>query len=411
MLSKMGASVGIVDCDVYGPSLPSLIPIDSSQGVRGDLEGALIPLEHHNVKLMSYGYIKTGDFAALRGPLASGLVEQMISGTNWGNLDYLILDLPPGTGDIHLTIGQSVKVTAAVLVTTPQTLSVVDVIKGVKFFNELRIPTIAVVENMSYFKCGNCDFLHQPFSKSTQGLMTELRSALGVVGAESEDSLFIRFPIDERIAQNVISSSNRYADEKGESYPLVFALEGYPEGKELLDKFVALASRVTREVSVLKFRSVRPEVSVSGNSFNIAILKSENSSVIDHEWALENEEDNEDDVSEQEAEERRRATAPKEVLEVLQVPCRIVRLACRCGECVDERSGQSRIVARKIPMNIKPVTIEERGNFAIHVVWTDGHTSIMGYSSLEKLARESLASNSQKGGLNMSCAADPSLDW
>lgn len=406
-LSRMGAAVGIVDCDVYGPSLPSLIPIDFSQGIRGDASGALTPLEHQGVKLMSYGFIKDGDFAAIRGPLASGLVEQMISGTNWGSLDYLILDMPPGTGDIHLTIAQSVKVSATVLVTTPQALSVVDVIKGVKFFNELRIPTVAVVENMSYFMCGNCSIKHRPFSSASLSLKNELKHLLGILEHEEP---FIEFPIDERMSCISLETANRFSDETGHAFPLVLAIEGDDTSQILLGQFMKLAGKVAREVAVLKFRSFKPEVSVSGNMFNLAIMKSENSPET-HGWSFEAESGEEDNEITEDEKNRKQALAPREILEVLQVSCRSVRLACRCAECIDERTGQIRIVARKVPVNIKPKVIVEAGNFAVKVDWTDGHISYIGYTALEKLARETMQANQKTNNGGVGCTNDTALDW
>lgn len=117
---------------------------------------------------MSYGFVtannaKSGTASIMRGPIASNLVTQLIGNTNWGDLDYLIIDFPPGTGDIQLTLGQEVSLKAAVIVTTPQKLAYVDVIKGIEMFDQLKVPTIAVVENMSYYKCIKCDEKHKIF--------------------------------------------------------------------------------------------------------------------------------------------------------------------------------------------------------------------------------------------------------
>lgn len=138
MLKSNGASVGLVDVDVYGPSLNTLLPLENKQiyftpaseasGSAKEVlragEGSLIPLDYDGIKLMSYSYFRpeAEAFAAVRGPLASSLAYQMVTQTAWGQIDYLLIDMPPGTGDIHLTLGQAVKITGAVVVTTPQQL-------------------------------------------------------------------------------------------------------------------------------------------------------------------------------------------------------------------------------------------------------------------------------------------------
>merc|ERR1719230_310778 len=99
------------------------------------------------------GFLKPGDYSAIRGPMVSAMVQQMLTATEWGELDYLLIDMPPGTGDIHLTVAQVAEVDAAIMVTTPQQLSLIDVDKGIRMFDKVGIPTAAIVENMSYFVC------------------------------------------------------------------------------------------------------------------------------------------------------------------------------------------------------------------------------------------------------------------
>ena len=157
-ISKLGKKVGIFDADVYGPSLPTLVNTDD-YGLRADIDEPqkILPHEYDGVKAMSYGFVSKGQRAVMRGPMVSQLITQLISNTSWGELDYLVLDMPPGTGDIAITLCQEINITAALIVTTPQKLSYVDVIKGIEMFDNLKVPTVGILENMSYFVCDGCD--------------------------------------------------------------------------------------------------------------------------------------------------------------------------------------------------------------------------------------------------------------
>ena len=149
-LAKAGASVGLVDTDIYGPSIPTMFDIHERPDIS--TQRKLIPLEKYGVKLLSMGFLVQQDEAVVwRGPMVSSAVKQFLSETDWGELDYLILDLPPGTGDIQLTIVQSVPLTAAVIVSTPQTVALDDARKGVAMFGKVKVPVLGIVENMAYF--------------------------------------------------------------------------------------------------------------------------------------------------------------------------------------------------------------------------------------------------------------------
>ncbi len=153
-LSQKGFKVGIFDADVYGPSLPTMVKVPSPELII-TAENMILPLMHEGVALMSFGFAQetaneTGA-AMLRGPMVTQLINQLLTTTDWGDLDYLVLDLPPGTGDVQLTLGQLVPINAAVIVTTPQHISYIDVVKGIEMFDTLRVPTVAVVENMSFY--------------------------------------------------------------------------------------------------------------------------------------------------------------------------------------------------------------------------------------------------------------------
>lgn len=163
-LSKLGHKVGIFDADLYGPSLPTMINPESAHLFQDEEDSSRIkPIEFSGVKAMSYGFAASNKTAIMRGPMASNLVAQLIGQTKWGDLDYLIIDMPPGTGDIQLTLCQEISLRAAVIVTTPQKLAYVDVVKGIEMFDSLKVPTIGVVENMAYYRCGSCDEKHRIF--------------------------------------------------------------------------------------------------------------------------------------------------------------------------------------------------------------------------------------------------------
>ena len=154
-LSAEGANVGILDADIYGPSQPLML------GITGRPESAdgktLEPMEAHGIQAMSIGFLIDTDTPMVwRGPMVTQALEQLLSDTNWRDLDYLVIDMPPGTGDIQLTLAQKVPVTGAVIVTTPQEIAVMDARKGLKMFDKVGIPIVGIVENMSTHVCSNC---------------------------------------------------------------------------------------------------------------------------------------------------------------------------------------------------------------------------------------------------------------
>ncbi len=153
-LAKDGAKVGLVDADIYGPSIPLMMGLNGRPQVKGQ---RLQPMENYGVKVMSIGFLVDPMQAVIwRGPMASGAVKQFMSDVDWGELDYLVFDLPPGTGDIQLTLVQTIPLTGAVVVTTPQDISLADARKGYAMFQKVNVPVFGIVENMSYYICSHC---------------------------------------------------------------------------------------------------------------------------------------------------------------------------------------------------------------------------------------------------------------
>lgn len=163
-LRRTGAKVGLLDADVYGPSIPKMIKIDTKASMAQG--NNVIPPECDGIKLISVGMFSEGDKAnILRGPMAGGLIKQFLTMVSWGELDYLIIDYPPGTGDIQLTLSQTAPISGAVIVTTPQEVSLIDVRKAISMFKTMKVPVLGIIETMSYFICDGCDKKHYLFNQ------------------------------------------------------------------------------------------------------------------------------------------------------------------------------------------------------------------------------------------------------
>jgi len=156
-----GAKVGILDADIYGPSIPTLLGVKNTKPTSHDGK-LLTPILSNGLHAMSIGFLVSEDDATVwRGPMASSAFNQLLNETAWPELDYLIVDMPPGTGDIQLTLAQKVPVAAAIIVTTPQDLALADAVKGIAMFEKVNVPVLGIVENMSYHQCENCGH-HSP---------------------------------------------------------------------------------------------------------------------------------------------------------------------------------------------------------------------------------------------------------
>lgn len=185
-LAAEGARVGILDADIYGPSQPHLLGIGQRRpeivGERGKEQ--MVPIIAHGIQSISMGYLVTEETPMLwRGPMATGALQQLLMQTRWDNLDYLIIDMPPGTGDIQITLAQKVPVTGAVIVTTPQDIALLDAKKGIEMFRKVNVPVFGVVENMAVHVCSNCGHEEHIFGagggeRIARDYQTELLGAL-----------------------------------------------------------------------------------------------------------------------------------------------------------------------------------------------------------------------------------------
>lgn len=160
-LAQEGATVGLLDADVYGPSIPLMLGAEEQPGL---VDNKIIPGRAYGIAVMSVGYILDPEKALIwRGPLVSQLIRQFLSDVQWGDLDYLVIDLPPGTGDVQLTLVQTIPLSGAIIVTTPQDVALADAIKGLQMFREVKTPVLGIVENMSYFVCPHCGHVAEIF--------------------------------------------------------------------------------------------------------------------------------------------------------------------------------------------------------------------------------------------------------
>jgi ATP-binding protein involved in chromosome partitioning len=153
-LAGMGHRVGLMDADVYGPNVPLMMGINEAPRALGE---RIQPLEQFGVRLMSMGFLNPGDKPLVwRGPMLHSVIQQFLRGVDWGELDYLVVDLPPGTGDVQLSLIQTAPITGSIVVTTPSEVSLEDARKAVHMFHQVRVPVLGIVENMSYLKCPHC---------------------------------------------------------------------------------------------------------------------------------------------------------------------------------------------------------------------------------------------------------------
>jgi len=327
-LAGMGFKVGVVDLDIHGPSLPTMVTPRESLQLDGE---SLLPLDAHGVKLMSMGFINPG-VMPLRGVKVTPIVQQLVGRTRWGELDYLIVDMPPGTGDVQLTLSQDFQVAAAVLVTTPQRLAFVDVVKGVEMFDKVGIPTIAVVENMSEVQLGKLSeeletiiARHDISDEAAADFRALVATPQRVFGDSRVSRLQEMWGIRSSFSMPLMPEVASSADE---GVPLVVATPDSTAATVYRD----LAKAVDLEVGRLGERQL-PQIMFSSEEQRILIAISDGSM---------------------------QTISPLEL-----------RRRCRSPSNTPDQ----------LPQDLTPLDFAPMGNYAVSVRWSDGHESLIPYES------------------------------
>ena len=328
-LARGGARVGLMDADVYGPSIPRMlggggIPQPAGEGNQ------IRPAEKLGLKFVSMGLFTGPDTPVIwRGPMATKLVQQFLGQVEWGELDYLLIDLPPGTGDVQLTLTQSAPLVGAVIVTTPQEVAVGVTMRGLRMFEQVQVPILGIVENMSAFICPHCRQVTEIFSKGG--------------GRKAAQELGIPFlgeiPLDPALTR---------AGDAGEP---VLAGDATADASPAAKAFLEIAGRLVEQVRTVSeaTRSMRHAPQE---------VKAEDGAVVIR-W-------NDGHVS--------------------RLPFRPLRQACPCALCVDEITGEKRLDPNRVVMSVRPLEIRPVGRYALQFSWSDLHGSgIYTYDFLRSL--------------------------
>ncbi len=323
-LAQTGARVGLLDADIYGPSVPIMLGKRSQPEMRGD---RMVPHVAHGVRFMSMGLLVPGDQPLIwRGPMAHGALQKTLFGVDWGELDYLLVDLPPGTGDVHLTLAQSVPLAGALIVSTPQDVGLTISMKTLRMFQTTKVAILGIVENMSHWTCTHCG---------------ERDDIFGYGGARAASaSLKVPFlgeiPIDSRI--------RRHADQGS---PIVLA----EPSTKAAEAYRQIAGGVAAEVSIRTAGGASVEAPTSVERKDPALVRIVWPDTHASEYAA-----------------------------------RYLRLNCPCASCVDEWTGTKRLDPAAIPASITVDGIETIGQYALRFSFSDGHSSgLYAYGHLRKI--------------------------
>jgi len=318
-LKKSGYKVGLMDADLYGPSQPHLL--GSTTGPEGR-DGFIVPVDRDGIKFISIGVMNpSGKAMIIRSPLAVKAINQFLTGVLWGELDYLLIDLPPGTGDIQLTLAQQARLTGGIIVTTPQNLALQISKKGAEMFQAVSVPILGIVENMSGFTCSHCHEMTPIFKKGG--------------GEKLADELNVPFLGSLPLDPEIMLSGDEGVD-----------LLVTNENSHAAKAFLHLAKNL--------------EVALEAGLANENVLDIENCQIsdgnLDIEWKGGGH---------------------------TQIDAYSLRIQCPCAACIDEHTGNRILDVANVPLTIKALSTKAVGRYGITIQFSDGHGT--GIYKLEKL--------------------------
>lgn len=335
-LARRGLRVGLVDADLYGPSIPGMLGVAGGTPPAMSPDGMVVPAEAHGVKVISMGML-TGDDnpAILRGPMVTKYLQMFITQVAWGQLDFLLLDLPPGTGDTQLTLAQSFPLTGAVVVSTPQDVSLKIARRGLRMLEQVKVPILGIVENMSGFTCPNCGEVTHIFH---QGGASKIAKTLGVpfLGA---------VPLDPAIV-----------DSGDDGVPLAISGPDSPAARA----YGAIADALTGDMAPAPGVQIPFDWHLDAGTGKPAPVSPAPGAVTDRPLAL----DFDATGLKIRWSDRTQTIDPRDL-----------RLACNCAACRDEISGKRLLTPAQVPADVVPTRIWSVGNYAFGVAFSDGHDS------------------------------------
>ena len=324
-LSGFGLRVGLMDADVYGPSIPTILGITEKPKSVG--ENKISPIEKYGLKVISMGFFIPANEAVIwRGPMLHKMVNDFLKVVDWGELDTLVVDLPPGTGDIQLSLCQTIAITGAVIVSTPQDVAWNVAQKAIVMFDKLNAPVLGVIENMSTYTCGHCGQKEEIFGHGGT------RSAVKILG--------IPF-----LGEIPLVTALRTSADQGR--PLVSENPRHPAAQALIQIAKNLEAEIKKDKESTQAKVFAKKVGPAGGPEILV------------EWS-----DGKLGV----------------------YSANDLRLACPCAGCVNESTGQKLLKPEHIPADIRPLSINTVGRYALQISWSDGHnTGIYSFEYLRKL--------------------------